>query len=261
MPGEVDRLVGALELKEMDGVLLAADIRARAASAGIPSARLDEAIALAAWAHRGQRRLRRGDLPKTAYIEHPLRNASRVLRWGVVSEPIVLACILHDTVEDHAGEIAAALGREAVDEHGAREAVLADYDRRFGARTGELVRAMSNPIGDDVDAGETAKHETYRHHVLTEIADPEVAICKLADLADNALSLHHTGEGDARTARLARKYAPLLPAFAARLGDHDVRGLLDAGAVDDLRRALADGAERLRLLGSSASGTARPERA
>jgi (p)ppGpp synthase/HD superfamily hydrolase len=252
MPGEIDRLVGALELKEMDGVLLAADIRQRATSAGIPSTRLDEAIALAAWAHRGKRRLRRGDLPKTAYIEHPLRNANRVLRWGVVSEAIVLACILHDTVEDHAGEIAAALGREVVDEHGAREAVLADFGLRFGARAAGLVRAMSNPIGDDADAGEASKHQTYRRHVLSEIVDPEVAICKLADLADNALSLHHTGDGDARTARLARKYAPLLPVFAARLGDDDVRGLLDPSAVDDLRSALADGAERLRLLSGSA---------
>jgi hypothetical protein len=88
--------------------------------------------------------------------------------------------------------------------------------------------------------------------VLAEIADPEVAVCKLADLADNALSLHHTGDGDARSARLARKYAPLLPVFAARLGDDDVRRLLDAPAVDDLQRALAEGTERLRALGASA---------
>jgi len=248
----LEQLVGALELKAMDGVLLAADIRVRAVAAGMPPARLEEAIAVAAWAHRGQRRLKRGDRPRTAYIEHPLRDAARVLRWGVAREPIVLACVLHDTVEDHAHELAEVLGAATSDEGAARETVLAHYADAFGERTSELVRAMSNPLGDDAPADEAAKHDVYRQHVLAEIADPEVAVCKLADLADNALSLHHTGDGDARSARLARKYAPLLPVFAARLGDDDVRRLLDASAVDDLQRALAEGAERLRALGGSA---------
>lgn len=252
MAFELGGRIRSLDLKEMDGVLLVADIRFRAAVAGIPSAPLEDAIALAAWAHRGKRRLKRGDLPRTAYIEHPLRNAARVLRWGVVREPIVLACILHDTVEDHALELAAALSAPTSDEGAARETVLAHYLDAFGERAAELVRAMSNPLGDDAPAGEAAKHESYRRHVLAEIADPEVAVCKLADFADNALSLHHTGEGDARTARLARKYAPLLPAFAARLRDDDVRTLLADASRDDLVRALTDGAERLRVLSGSA---------
>jgi (p)ppGpp synthase/HD superfamily hydrolase len=244
--------IGSLELKEMDGVLLAADIRLRAAAAGMASARLEDAIALAAWAHRGKRRLKRGDLPRTAYIEHPLRNAARVLRWGVVHQPVVLACVLHDTVEDHALELAAALGAPTSDEAAAREIVLAFYVDSFGERTAELVRAMSNPLGDDAPADEAATHDSYRRHVVAEIADPEVAVCKLADLADNALSLHHTGEEDARTARLARKYAPLLPVFADRLRDDDLRSLLAEAARDDLVQALTEGAERLRVLSGSA---------
>ncbi|WP_395640771.1 hypothetical protein [Pseudolysinimonas sp.] len=241
-------LIGSLELKAMDGVLLAADLRLRATAAGMPTARLEQAIGVAAWAHRDARRLKRGDLPRTAYIEHPLRNAARVLRWGVDREPIVLACVLHDTVEDHAPALAAVLGAATSDESTARETVLAYYVDEFGERTSALVRAMSNPLGDDSPADEAAKHDLYRQHVLAEIADPEVAVCKLADLADNALSLHHTGDGDARTARLARKYAPLLPVFFTRIGEDDVRALLDATAIDDLRRALIDGAERLGAL-------------
>lgn len=257
MASGFDDLVGSLELKEMDGVLLASDIRRRATVAGMAAGRIDDAITLAAWAHRGQRRLARGDLPRTAYIEHPLRNAARVLRWGVDREPVVLACILHDTVEDHAPALAAALGSAAlgsaaVDEAAARDVVLSDYTGRFGERTAQLVRAMSNPISDGTAADEAAKHERYRGHVVAEIADPEVAICKLADLADNALSLHHTGNGDARSARLARKYAPLLPLFRARIVQDDVRALLDAQAVESLTRALTDGAERLRVLSGSA---------
>ena len=240
--------IGSLELKEMDGVLLVADIRFRAASAGMPPARLEEAIALAAWAHRGTRRLKRGDLPRTAYIEHPLRNAARVLRWGVTSEPVVLACVLHDTVEDHALELAAVLGTTTTEEGAAREIVFAHYAEAFGERTSTHVRAMSNPLADDAPADEAAKHDAYRGHVVAEIADPEVAVCKLADLADNALSLHHTGDGDARTARLARKYAPLLPVFLARIDDDDVRALLDPTAIESLAESLRNGAERLREL-------------
>jgi (p)ppGpp synthase/HD superfamily hydrolase len=247
-------LIGSLELKAMDGTLLAADIRLRAGAAGIPTARIDEAIALAAWAHRGRRRLKRGDLPRTAYIEHPLRNAARVLRWGVVREPVVLACILHDTVEDHALELAADLGASTPDEGAAREIVFAHYADAFGERTSALVRAMSNPLDDDdASTDEAAKHETYRRHVLAEIADPDVAVCKLADLADNALSLHHTGEGDARTSRLARKYAPLLPVFRQRIAEADVRALLAPAAIDQISHALDDGAERLRALSGAAS--------
>jgi (p)ppGpp synthase/HD superfamily hydrolase len=249
---DLDGLIGSLELKQMDGTLLAADIRFRAGAAGISTAHLDEAIALAAWAHRGKRRLKRGDLPRTAYIEHPLRNAARVLRWGVVREPVVLACVLHDTVEDHAFELAADLSAPTPDEGAAREIVFAHYAEAFGERTSTLVRAMSNPLGDDTPADEATKHETYRRHVLAEIVDPEVAVCKLADLADNALSLHHTGEGDARTARLARKYAPLLPMFRQRIAADDVRALLTPGAVEALASALDDGTERLRELGGSA---------
>ena len=246
-------LIGSLELKEMDGALLAADIRFRAGAAGIPTSRLDAAMAFAAWAHRGQRRLKRGDLPRTAYIEHPLRNAARVLRWGVTREPVVFACVLHDTVEDHALELAADLGAPTSDEGAAREIVFAHYADAFGSRTSTLVRAMSNPLDDDAPADEATKHEIYRGHVLAEIADPEVAVCKLADLADNALSLHHTGEGDARTSRLARKYAPLLAVFRQRLAEDDVRALFAPDAVDVLARALDDGAERLRSLSSPAS--------
>jgi (p)ppGpp synthase/HD superfamily hydrolase len=232
-------LVNALDLKEMDGVLLVADIRSRSVDAGLAVESIDTAIALAAWAHRTQRRRARGDFPKTAYIEHPLRNAARVLRWGVKSEAIVIACILHDSVEDHAVELAGVVapGR-AHDEAEAREVVLGYYATTFGADAARLVRAMSNPLEESADLDEATKQRMYRTHVLEEIADAEVAVCKLSDLADNALSLHQTdpSASDPRTPRLARKYAPLLPVFLDRISEPDVRSLMSA----DGNRAAAD---------------------
>ena len=245
-PGIADEsivpLIQSLELKEMDGALLVVDIRSRAVPAGLDLARLDEAIALAAFAHRAQRRRGRADLPSTAYVEHPLRNAARVLRWGVTVESIVIAALLHDTVEDHAVELAAAFGGPpAGDEGAARATVLAAYARRFGERTAALVAAMSNPLGPGGD-DERAAHERYRSHVVAAISDPQVAVCKLADLVDNALSLHHTREGaeDPRTRRLARKYSPLLPVLKERIAEADVRALLSADGwrtADDALRA------------------------
>jgi (p)ppGpp synthase/HD superfamily hydrolase len=232
-------LVRSLDLKEMDGVLLVTDIRSRSAAAGLAVESIDAAIALAAWAHRAQRRRARGDFPQTAYIEHPLRNAARVLRWGVTSEAIVIACVLHDTVEDHAEVLAAAAspGIER-DVREAREAVFDYYEGAFGAEVARIVRAMSNPLSEDEFLDEKSKQDTYRAHVLEEIADPEVAVCKLADLADNALSLHHTdpSASDPRTTRLARKYAPLLNAFLDRIGKADVTALMSAEG----NRAAAD---------------------
>lgn len=229
--------VSALDLKQMDAVLLAVEIRSRADSLGFDRGRTELAIATAAWAHREQRRLVRGDLPRTTYIEHPLRNAARVLRWGVVSEPIVLACILHDTVEDASLELAEAFGGEAGGDEGvARQLVLRQFATAFGERVAELVGALSNPIRtESLDEG--AAHRAYREHVVDVIADPGVAVCKLADLVDNALSLHHTGSpDDPRTARLARKYAPVLDVLRERVTAQDVRDLMS----EEGHRAVTD---------------------
>lgn len=244
-------LVRGLDLKEMDGVLLVADIRSRSAEAGMAVEPIDDAIALAAWAHRTQRRRARGDFPQTAHIEHPLRYAARVLRWGVTRAAIVIACILHDTVEDHADALAAAVapGIER-DDPEAREAVLDHYSATVGASVARLVRAMSNPLSDGEPLDEQSKHGLYRHHVLEAIADPEVAICKLADLADNALSLHHTdpSASDPRTIRLARKYAPLLPVFLDRIREPDVRSLMSVEGHEAASQSIAAGIARLSQL-------------
>lgn len=234
--------VYALDLKRMDAALLAVEVRSRADSVGFDPARTELAVATAAWAHREHRRLVRGDLPRTTYIEHPLRNAARVLRWGVVSEPIVLACILHDTVEDASFELAELFGGEAGGDEGvARELVLRQFATAFGERVAELVGALSNPIRTE-SLGEDDAHRAYREHVVDVIADPEVAVCKLADLVDNALSLHHTGSpDDPRTARLARKYAPVLEVLRERVTAQDVRDLLSADGHRAVTEALATG--------------------
>jgi (p)ppGpp synthase/HD superfamily hydrolase len=60
---------------------------------------------MASFLHRKQTRFVRGDLPRVPYIEHPLRVALRLVRWGVPDAELIAAALLHDVVEDCSTEL------------------------------------------------------------------------------------------------------------------------------------------------------------
>src|SRR5262245_39376058 len=63
-------------------------------------ARLEEALELAARLHRHQRRVRE------PYLNHLLRVAIRIIHYyGVTDVDIIIAALLHDSVEDHPFEL------------------------------------------------------------------------------------------------------------------------------------------------------------
>lgn len=62
--------------------------------------KLKSAIALATTLHENQSRGARETLKRTPYIEHPLRNAIRLIRLGNAEQDVIFANVLHDTVED-----------------------------------------------------------------------------------------------------------------------------------------------------------------
>lgn len=62
-------------LKVMDGAALALAILEE-----IPTEPIRRALAAAAFLHRNQTRANRGSLPRTSYIEHPLRGVLRAIR-------------------------------------------------------------------------------------------------------------------------------------------------------------------------------------
>ncbi len=108
------------------------------------------------------------------------------------------AALLHDAVEDHAGDIAP----------GGRQAALAVLAGRFGARTADLVAAVTNPVLEP----DRDEHEQYREHVLASLeASPWARVIKSSDFTDNAVGLIHTT--GPKLAKLARKYGPLVPAL------------------------------------------------
>ena len=154
--------------------------------------RVRAALDLAARLHAGDRRQRE------PYISHPLRVAIRILSHYRASDPdVACAALLHDSVEDHADDIAPG---------GARHEALAILGRRFGARTADLVAAVTNPVWDP--GRETRKQ--YREHVVASLeASPWARVVKLSDFTDNAVGLIHTN--GPKLLWLAAKYRPLIP--------------------------------------------------
>ena len=109
--------IASLPLKEMEASLLRTAILSHIAHSyrldidgEYILAQVETAIDIASYAHRSQTRQNRGEMPKVHYVEHPLRNALRALRYGVTSDPAtIIAIILHDVVEDCAAIVAVEL--------------------------------------------------------------------------------------------------------------------------------------------------------
>ncbi|OYO13114.1 hypothetical protein CGZ98_06100 [Enemella evansiae] len=215
-----------IPLKAMDSALLTVEVLGRTSPDARP--RVEAALGAAAMLHRTQTRANRGDLPRTPYIEHPLRNAARIQRWGVDDPSILTAALLHDVVEDGAAEAAHTVAA-AYPGHTDQEKTLAWITDAFGPETSRIVRAVTNPPKTPSEpAAERAR--SYQQHVAASIAgDPAVLLVKAADFADNAGSLHHnlsSVEDPSFFAKRVAKYQPLTPVFQAAVDDALARGRL-----------------------------------
>lgn len=185
-------LIHKLPLKEMEASLLTHAILDDIMKLKhIDYEKVAASIEFAAYLHRKQTRANRGDLPRTPYIEHPLRNTLRVLRLDCEEEDVIIACVLHDTVEDCPETIAREfVGREPKDAHEAREIALEYISEAYGKQVAYLVEQVSNPIYPE-GLTKAEKRVLYTAHVKEIIKNPKVCIIKYADLADNAFGLHH----------------------------------------------------------------------
>ncbi|WP_185447054.1 HD domain-containing protein [Kribbella qitaiheensis] len=167
---------------------------------------ITSAAAMASFLHRRQTRFVRGRLPWVPYVEHPLRVALRLMRWGVRDPEVVAAALLHDVVEDCSGELLSVFGCQG-------ETTLCCLARLYGDGTAEYVHQVTNP-----DA--VVDLESYQIHVtaLAWSRTPAVLI-KASDLKDNAGSIpYQLGYGeDERMLRLLRKYLPCVREIAGAL--------------------------------------------
>jgi hypothetical protein len=159
--------------------------------------RLEDALALAAQLHAGDRR------QSEPYVNHLLRVAIRIMsHYGVRDPDVVTAALLHDSVEDHAAGLAA----DGVAPDARSDSALAELGRRFGPRVAALVAAVTNP---EYDPGRD-RHQQYREHVAASLdASPWARVIKASDFTDNGAGLLYTT--GPRVPELAGKYGPLVP--------------------------------------------------
>jgi (p)ppGpp synthase/HD superfamily hydrolase len=130
---------------------------------------VQQALALATQLHAADRRQRE------PYLNHLLRVAIRIISHYRAADPdLACAALLHDAVEDHAGDIAPG---------GGQPEALATLAGQFGDRVADLVAAVTNPA---LEPGRDA-HEQYREHVAAGLqADPAARVIKASDFTDYA---------------------------------------------------------------------------
>lgn len=212
---------------------------------------LEAAIDLAEELHEPQRRKAQiqGRI-NTPYVEHPLRNALRLVRLGVRDPAVLIATVLHDTVEDCGKRFQEIYGNAETElsEPHRRELLSAHIRARFGDRTLALVLGVTNPHEPaSVRRKQTQeeKHAKYAEQVAEEIsASPDVYLVKLSDYIDNAGSLHHaTTEELPGAKRRASKYLPLIPVFQDQLHAHEFD--LPRESIQELNDKLSRTEERL----------------
>ena len=118
------------------------------------------------------------------YITHPLAVTTILADIGM-TEPTLVAALLHDTVED-----------TAVHPRGAARATSATRSRMLVDGVTKL---------DKVKYGDAAQAETIRKMIVAMARDIRVLVIKLADRLHNMRTLRYVSAGDRRSARPARR--------------------------------------------------------
>ena len=184
--------------------------------------RVVDALELAADLHRDDR------YGREPYLSHLLRVAIRIIsHYEVRDTDLVVAGLLHDSVEDHPRELA---GEQPGEPKTAALAVLAE---RFGARVADIVAAVTNPTPDP----DRDKHEQYREHIAAELdRAPWARIVKFSDFTDNGVGiLYATGPA---MERLATKYQPLPDIY------RDLVNRPDTPLADHVKQLILDQLDR-----------------
>lgn len=170
------------------------------------------------------------------YNNHLARVTLMLLRVFDVRDPEVIAAgSLHDSVEDHARELAA-METKSVPSSERRQRVLAHeaLSHYESPKVADLVLAVSNPIPKPSESQRVVGYRNHIHHLLTQ-APPEAKIIKVSDFFDNAKA--HRAENPNKRRRLDEKQVGVYELFDAAIASRD--SLVPANKRDGLRRELA----------------------
>lgn len=194
--------------------------------------RFAEAVRFALAAHGDQ--LRKGS--PVPYITHPVAVAGILAQYGC-PEPLVLAAVLHDVLED-------------------TPVTAPELQARFGARVTRLVQAVTEVKRRDGRPVPWEERKSGQLEHLRRGAEAEVVLLKAADVLHNVASIvrdlrlrgpatwdrFRRGAGDQ-----LRYYRAVVEAVTERLGDHPL-------AVE-----LREQVELLHLESTRAAGGSSPE--
>lgn len=214
-------------LKDMDTAQLSQTLRYESIALGMDEKVIDSSINLASILHAHQTRRNRGNFTNVPYIEHPLRNAVRLIRLGVEDQDIVVAAVLHDTIEDGAKVFVKKFKNQngKVDELDARSILSEHIQNAYGNKTLEYVEAVTNDYMADMQLTPEDKRTIYRNHVKANILhNPGVFLVKVSDFIDNATGLYHNDKPgqEKQVSKQARKYLPVVKVFQDAMNNYEL---------------------------------------
>lgn len=223
------------DLKDLNAAQLSQTLQSESHDADLDKEIIGSAVDLASILHSKQTRGNRGNFITTPYIEHPLRNSLRLLRLGVRDQDVIVASILHDTIEDGAKMFVEKFnGSNAVTGEIAARAELGEYiNKAYGNRVLKLVEAVTNDYIADTDKTRMSvkeKNRIYKEHVENNIkGNAGIVLVKISDICDNATGLYHNDipGREAKTKKQAVKYLPVIDVFLKELDRTDL-GLPEA---------------------------------
>jgi (p)ppGpp synthase/HD superfamily hydrolase len=172
--------------------------------------KVGEALILALKIHKDQR-----PRPDGPYVNHILRVSNRIVEeYGIKDPELVMAALLHDSVEDQAKKLAQFVPNvELITE---RKKALLFVKNTFGERVSKIVSKLSNPEQETEGLSSEQENSIYKEHVRKAIEDADVLPIKLSDFSDNALNLEAVDDR-LRRLKLSKKYLPVMEVFIERL--------------------------------------------
>lgn len=183
---------------------------------------IERALDLMLFAHFSQK-----DRPDgQPYINHPLDVALHVANEYHIYEPdLIVAALLHDTVEDQAKNILVWGNRKLDEQESLEIQALQIVNEHFGKNVAELVRELTNPdfdakakkLSKNVNEEEKLKLQYYLQHFEGIYNDNAWAFAiKMADFSQNALHLDVLEESP-RKDWFRRKYGPVILMIVQKL--------------------------------------------
>lgn len=164
------------------------------------------------------------------YINHPLDVALHLTNEYRIFDPeMIVAALLHDTVEDNAKSILI-WGDRNIDEQESLEIqALQVIDEQFGKSVSELVSTLTNPdfnleakrLAKNKEDEDNIKLQLYLEHFESIYDDNAWAfVIKMADFSQNALHLNLLEESLSKD-WFRRKYGPVILMVIQRLKNLD----------------------------------------